>query len=93
MSEKENGDNGDNGDKDKMFKMYSHTESFMAFSGIMMERDVYGIYPGNLAVNSQGKLVGPDDCVGFVHGDPRPKGNMFKGKNRKERRKLEKGII
>lgn len=68
---------------EKIVKYFKGTETYMAPSGIMMERSVYYLIP-------EAALQWPDPhkyAVALTHDKPKPKGKLFTGKNRKERRK------
>ena len=67
-------------------KKFKCKESFMAPSGVMMERDVFYLIP-TTALN----YPNPETySVGLTYGDKKPQGVLFTGQNRKERRAEEK---
>ena len=72
--------------QEKTFKRFLRTETYSSRSGIVMEKDVYGIYLKEPELDSDGVLVTTDVPLGIVSENERPRGMLFKGKNRKERR-------
>lgn len=66
----------------KLTKQLKCTETFMAPNGIMMERDIFYLIP-TLVLNQPNPEI---YSVGLTRGKERPKGVLFAGKNRKERR-------
>jgi hypothetical protein len=61
-------------------KKYKGMETYMTKGGIMREREVYYVVPST-------SNLPPDECaVALSYANDRPKGVLFKGKNRKERR-------
>ena len=75
--------------EEKTIKKFLRTESYMSHSGIVMEKDVYGVYLKEPECDSCGLLVTTDIPICFISGNERPKGELFKGRNRKERRSLK----
>lgn len=75
--------------EEKTVKKFLRTESYSSRSGIIMEKDVYGVYLKVPECDSCG-LVTTDIPLYFVFENERPKGKLFKGKNRKERRAIRK---
>jgi len=67
-------------------KKFLRTESHTSQSGIVMEEDVYVIYLKVPMIGTSGLMVTTDTPIGFVYENKRPKGQLFKGRNRKERR-------
>ena len=74
--------------EEKTIKKFLKTESYSSRSGIVMERDVYCVYLKEPECDSCGLLVTTDIPIYFISENERPKGKLFKGKNRKERRSL-----
>ena len=76
-------------DKPAVTKRFKSTESFMAPSGVMMERDVFDIIPtAALTLPNPGSY-----SLGLSYGESKPKGKLFTGQNRKARRAAEKQQI
>lgn len=76
-------------DEPAVTKKFKCTETFMAPSGIMMERDVFNIVPTSALT-----LPNPDAySLGMTYGESKPKGKLFTGQNRKARRAAEKQQI
>ena len=66
----------------KRFKCH---ETFMAPSGIMMERDVYHVIP-----TSATDYPNPEEySLGLSYANEKPQGRLFSGQNRKARRVAE----
>lgn len=73
-------------DEPAVTKQFKCTETFMAPSGVMMERDVFNIVPTSALT-----LPNPDAySLGLTYGEAKPKGKLFTGQNRKARRAAEK---
>lgn len=69
---------------DKLMKKFKERETIMRKDGVMMERDAYYVIPTTAA-----SYPNPEDyAIGIQYGVAKPKGRLFTGKNRKERRTL-----
>jgi len=65
-----------------LIKRLKGRETFMRKDGVMMERDAYYVLPTTAM-----SYPNPEDyAIGIQYGDAKPKGRLFTGKNRKERR-------
>lgn len=70
-------------------KKFKCSETFMAASGIMMERDVYYVIPTTAL-----GLPDPEQCsLGLTYANEKPMGRLFSGQNRKARRSAEKEAL
>lgn len=67
-------------------KKLKGTESFMAPSGVMMERDVFYLLPTTALSHPNPEMY----SLGLTYGNERPKGVLFTGQNRKARRAAQK---
>jgi len=73
-------------EKPAVTKRFKGTESFMGSNHIMMERDVFDIIPTAALT-----LPNPNAySLGLTYGEPKPKGKLFTGQNRKARRAAER---
>jgi len=73
-------------EKPAVTKKFKGTESFMGANHIMMERDVFDIIPTAALT-----LPNPNAySLGLTYGEPKPKGKLFTGQNRKARRAAER---
>lgn len=73
-------------DKPAVTKRFKGTETFMGSNHIMMERDVFDIIPTAALT-----LPNPNAySLGLTYGEPKPKGKLFTGQNRKARRTAER---
>ena len=73
-------------DKPAVTRKFKELESFMAPSGMMMEREVFHIIPSTALT-----LPNPESySLGLTYGQAKPKGKLFSGQNRKARRSAEK---
>lgn len=63
-------------------KKFKIVETFMGKNGFLMERDVYDMIPTTAMSSPNPELY----SVGTTYGKERPKGQLFKGTNRKARR-------
>ena len=76
-------------DKPAVTRKFKGLESFMAPSGVMMEREVFQIIPSAALT-----LPNPESySLGLTYGQAKPKGKLFSGQNRKARRAAEKQQI
>jgi uncharacterized lipoprotein NlpE involved in copper resistance len=67
----------------KVTMSFKGMETYMAHNGIMMEREVFYLIPETAL-----RWPNPHQyAMGETYGKSRPKGKLFTGKNRKERRK------
>lgn len=67
-------------------KRFKGRESFMAPSGVMMERDVYYVIPANALTYPNPETY----ALSEVYDNEKPQGRLFSGQNRKARRAAEK---
>lgn len=76
-------------DNPAVTRKFKGLESFMAPSGVMMEREVFHIIPSAALT-----LPNPESySLGLTYGQAKPKGKLFSGQNRKARRAAEKQQI
>lgn len=67
-------------------KRFKAHETFMAQSGVMMERDAYYVIPSTAVT-----YPNPEEySLGVVYENEKPQGRLFSGQNRKARRAAEK---
>ena len=67
-------------------KRFKAHETFMAQSGVMMERDAYYVIPSTAVTYPT-----PEEySLGVVYENEKPQGRLFSGQNRKARRAAEK---
>lgn len=75
---------------EKTVKKFLRTEAYTTFNGYVRERDIFGVYLKEVEVDASGVLITPDIPLAEISTNERPKGTIFKGKNRKQRRKEKK---